>query len=188
MEFKAYLDQFHALTSADYKLLTAHLKSRSFKKGEVMVEAGAIQRELYFVKQGIQMAYFNADDKEYVMAFTYAPGLCAIPDSFSFQQPSRYRLIALSSTEVDCLSYTQLQALFDQAQNIERLFRKITEQILAGMITRHFELHSLSMEARFKNFCQRSPQLLQEVPHKYLASYLGIDPTNFSKLYNSVRI
>lgn len=188
MEFKKYLDQFHALTSADYELFTAHLKSRSFKKGEALVEAGAIQRELYFVKRGIQMAYFHAHDKEYVMAFTYAPGLCAIPDSFSFQQPSRYRLVALTATDVDCLSYAQLQTTFDQAPQVERLFRKITEQILAGMITRHFELHSLSMEARFKNFCQRSPHLLQEVPHKYLASYLGIDPTNFSKLYNSVRI
>jgi hypothetical protein len=26
------------------------------------------------------------------------------------------------------------------------------------------------------------------VPHKYIASYLGIDATNFSKLYNRVKI
>ena len=64
----------------------------------------------------------------------------------------------------------------------------MTEAILAGMINRHIELHSLTIEERFKVFCQRSPHLLQLVPHKYIASYLGIDPTNFSKLFNSVRI
>ncbi len=188
MPFKKYLDQFHLLSPADYELLTSRLKPKSFRKGETLVEAGAIQHELYLVNSGIQMSYFNAQDKDYVMAFTYAPGLCAIPDSFSFQQPSRYRLIALTFSQVDCLGYSELQKLFNQAPGVERLFRKITEHILAGMITRHFELHSLTMEERFKNFCNRSPHLLHDVPHKYLASYLGIDPTNFSKLFNSVRI
>jgi hypothetical protein len=63
----------------------------------------------------------------------------------------------------------------------------MTEAVLAGMINRHIELHSLSMEERYRTFCQRSAHLLHTVPHKYIASYLGIDPTNFSKLFNSVR-
>ncbi|MDQ3015104.1 MAG: Crp/Fnr family transcriptional regulator, partial [Bacteroidota bacterium] len=71
---------------------------------------------------------------------------------------------------------------------LERLFRKMTEAVLAGMINRHIELHSLTMEERYKIFCSRSPHLLHLVPHKYIASYLGMDATNFSKLYNSIRI
>ena len=35
---------------------------------------------------------------------------------------------------------------------------------------------------------EQIPHLLQLVPHKYLANYIGIDATNFSKLINSVRI
>jgi hypothetical protein len=35
---------------------------------------------------------------------------------------------------------------------------------------------------------QRSPHILNLVPHKYLASYLGMDATNFSKLLGSVKI
>ena len=89
---------------------------------------------------------------------------------------------------MECLSFDELQRIFDRSQAIERLFRKMTEAILAGMINRHIELHSLTIEERFRVFCQRSPHLLQLVPHKYIASYLGIDPTNFSKLFNSVRI
>jgi hypothetical protein len=49
-------------------------------------------------------------------------------------------------------------------------------------------LHSLSIEDRYRIFTQRSAFLLQLVPHKYIASYLHIDPTNFSKLFNTVRI
>jgi len=47
---------------------------------------------------------------------------------------------------------------------------------------------STSVEERFRQFAAQSPHLFQLVPHKLLASYLGMHPTNFSKLYNAVRI
>ncbi len=88
---------------------------------------------------------------------------------------------------MDYITYDDLQVLFGQSQSIERLFRRMTEAVLAGMINRHIELHAMSMDERYKTFCQRSPYLLHLVPHKYIASYLGIDPTNFSKLFNHVK-
>jgi CRP-like cAMP-binding protein len=177
---------FH-LPEADCELFIQHLRLRSFKKGEVLVAPGQIQKDLYLITQGVQMSYFESDEKLHVIAFTYPPGFCAIPESFCFQKPSAYYLKALTETEALAISHLALEKTFDQSQNIERLFRKTTERILSGLISRHIDLHTLSIEQRFKTFCQRSAHLLQTVPHKYIASYLGIDSTNFSKLYNSVR-
>lgn len=182
-----YFRQFHNINEVDYELLTRNLKTKSFKRGDHIAIPGQTQRSLYFVKSGVQASYFESENKKHVIAFTYTPNLCAIPESFSFQQPSRYTLTCLTDSELDYLSFDQLQALFDQSQQIERLFRRMTEAVLAGMINRHIELHSMTIEERYKAFCQRSPHLLQLVPHKYIASYLGIDPTNFSKLFNQIR-
>ncbi len=148
---------------------------------------GQIQRELFFVNSGVQMSYFDATNKTHVIAFTYPPHLCAIPESFSQQVPSKYFLSCLTDSELDYITYEELQLLFNQSQQMERLFRRLTETVLAGMINRHIELHSMTIEERYKSFCQRSPHLLQLVPHKYIASYLGVDRTNFSKLFNSVK-
>ncbi len=133
------------------------------------------------------MSYFEAKEKMQVVAFTYAPGFCAVPDSFALQNPSTCFLSCISNSELDYISYEELQVLFDKSQTLERLFRRMTEFVLAGVIHRHIELHTLSIEERYKAFCRRSPQLLQWVPHKYIASYLGISPSNFSKLFNKVR-
>jgi CRP-like cAMP-binding protein len=84
--------------------------------------------------------------------------------------------------------YQDLQACFETWPEIERLFRKISETVLIGMIDRVRELQSFSMEERFRAFAKRSPHLFQLIPHKYLASYLNISPTNFSKLYNRIKI
>lgn len=188
MDRQAYFSLFHPLSDSDYALLTENLKPIACKKNDVLVVPGQIQRELYFVKSGVQMSYFDNADKTHVIAFTYYPNLCAIPESFSFQKPSTYFLTCLTDSELEALSYTELQNLFEKSQGIERLFRRMAEAILSGMINRHIELHALSIEERYKTFCQRSAHLLQLVPHKHIASYLGIDPTNFSKLFNTVKI
>ncbi len=186
MERQEYFNFFHKVSTADYDLLVSKFKSRAFKKGEFITVPGQVQKELYFVKSVVQMSYFDADDKSHVIAFTYYPNLCAIPDSFQFQAPSKYFLTCLMDSEMEFITFDELQKLFDESQQIERLFRKMTEFVLAGMINRHIELHSLTIEERYRSFCQRSPHLLRLVPHKYIASYLGMDPTNFSKLFNRV--
>lgn len=187
MERYEYLKLFHDISKTDYERLTQNLKTRKFKKGDFITVPGQVQKELYFVKSGVQMSYFDTDNKTHVIAFTYPPNLCAIPESFSFQIPSKYFLTCLADSELEYITFEELQKLFEQSQQLERLFRRMTEFILAGIINRHIELHSMTIEERYKIFCQRSPHLLQLVPHKYIASYLGIDPTNFSKLFNSVK-
>jgi hypothetical protein len=47
---------------------------------------------------------------------------------------------------------------------------------------------TLTMEERYKDFMKTSPQLINQIPHKEIANYLKIDPTNFSKLLNTSRI
>lgn len=187
MERYNYFKQFHDIGTEDYHLLTESLGCKTFRKGEFITRPGQIQKELYFVKNGIQMSYFETEKKVHVIAFTYTPGICAIPESFLFERPSEYYLRSLTDSEMDYLSFEDLQKLFDKSQQIERLFRKMTEAVLSGVLSRHIELHSKTIEERYKAFCQRSPHLLQLVPHKYIASYLGIDPTNFSKLFNTVK-
>jgi CRP-like cAMP-binding protein len=182
-----YFQLFHPIPKSDYEMLTKNLKTKFCKKGENLIVPGQTQQELYFVKSGVQMSYFDADNKTHVVAFTYPPNLCAIPESFSFQSPSKYFLTCVTDSELAYLSYEELQVLFDKSQQIERLFRRMTEVVLAGIINRHIELQSLNMEERYISFCQRSAQLLNLIPHKYIASYLGIDATNFSKLFNHVK-
>ncbi len=188
MDFVHYFRLFYPVDELTCALLISRFKSRSFKKGEVIVQPGEVQRELFFVQEGIQMSFVETDTRPHVIAFTYPPNLCAIPESFMLQRPAPYALKCLTDSEMHYLTFDELNALFDESQQLERLFRKMTEAVLVGIITRHVELHTLTMEERFKTFAQRSPHLLHLIPHKYLASYLGMDPTNFSKLYNTVRI
>ena len=154
---KKYLNNFYEVQKATYQLLTDNLQEIAFKKGEDIIVPGQIQKKLFFVKSGIQMSFFDGKNKRHVMAFTYAPGICAIPDSFALQQPSQHFLTCLSDSEFYFIDHKTLIDLFDQSQELERLFRKMTEAVLSGLTHRHVELHSLTIEERYKAFCRRSP-------------------------------
>ena len=188
MDRYEYFRQFYNISRDDYTLLKERLRPKSFAKGDLIVAPGQVQNELYFINEGVQFSHFDGRSKLHVMAFTYPPHICAVPGSFALRQPSKYSVTCLSDTEAESIKYDQLQELFGKSPAIERLFRKMTESLLAGVIDRHRELHSMTIEERYRTFCRRSPHLLQSVPHKYIASYLGIDATNFSKLFNRVKI
>ncbi len=72
--------------------------------------------------------------------------------------------------------------------DIEWLIRKGITGAMSGLLERLTELQCFSSEEKFRKLLQRSPHILQLVPHKYLANYLGIDATNFSKMINRIKI
>jgi CRP-like cAMP-binding protein len=160
-------------------------RERVVGRGELITREGQVQRDLLLVETGVQMSYLDHDGTPHVIAFTYPPSLSGIPESFCLQEPSRYHLQALTDSRFLAVPYAQVLALLDESQALERAFRKLTEHLLAGIIARHLELRTLPIAERLRAFARRSPHLLQLVPHKYLASYLHISPTNFSKLYNA---
>lgn len=188
MDYQNFLSKFHPIDSTTYSLLESALRTVVFKKGELIVSQGQVEHDLYFVHKGVQMTYYNGLDREHIFSFSYPLSLSGIPDSFLHQVPSEYNLVALTDSELGAISFTKLNELFDESQQLERLFRKMIEAKFIGLITRHKELHTCTIEERFRLFAARSSHLFQLVPHKYIASYLKIDPTNFSKLFNSVTI
>lgn len=186
---KTFLRKIHPIK--DNELLEkyiSHWNEYSEPRKTIVTTAGQTERYIYFVTEGIQKSYYLNEGKEHVIAFTYPPSFSGIPDSFLVQKPSKYYLENITDSRFLRLSYEKHLELMAEYRPIETLFRLATERILIGVLERHYELMAYTIEERFKTFMERSSHLLNMVPHKDIASYLRIDPTNFSKLLSSVKI
>ncbi len=86
------------------------------------------------------------------------------------------------------MKHHDLEQLMQQFPAISAWVRQATAQALSGVLERHQELITLSAKEKFRKLLARSPYLLQLIPHKYLASYLDLDATTFSKLLGSIRL
>ncbi len=161
----------------------------SAKRKEQLTVAGEKEKYLYFVIEGIQRVYyFDEQNREATLVFTYAPSFGGVLDSIMMQQPSKYYYETLTPSKFLRAPFEELFRLMEEHAAIEKLVRKGVTASLSGVMDRLVELQCYSSEERFKKLLQRSPHILQLIPHKYLANYIGIDATNFSKLINRVRI
>ena len=184
---KSFLLNFHDIEQHILDKYLSYWTEYSLPKKTVMTSPGNKERYIYFVIEGSQRSYYLKDGKEHVMFFAYAPSFSGVMESFFTQTPSRYYLETISDSHFLRLPYAKHAELIQQYRPLETLFRKITEILLASVIERHHELLTFDTQTRLSIFLDRSAHLLNIIPHKHLASYLRIDPTNFSKMINKVK-
>jgi len=185
---KEFLTKIHQVEDDILATYISHWKPYTLPKKTIMTAPGDTQKYWYYVLDGIQKSYYITDNKSPIIAFTYPPSFTGIPESFFTQKPAKYYLETITDSKFLRISFEKHQQLMQEHRAIETLFRKATEFLLIGVLERYYELMALDMATRFKSFTARSPHLLSMVSHKDLASYLRINPTNFSKLVNTIRI
>ena len=185
---KSYLKGFHDVNDTILDKYISLWNEIDIPKKQPMIMPGQIEKHFYFVLSGVQKSFYLHKGKEHIIAFAYPPSFSGIPESFLTQSPSNYHLETISNSNFLRISYEQHHKFMMEHREIETLYRKLTEFFLKGVIQRQHEVMALSMEERFRIFVGRSAHLLQTIPQKDIASYLNIDPTNFSKLINKIRI
>ncbi len=158
------------------------------KRRQVLTRTGNTEQYLYLVIEAVQRACYTHNNKEVTLVFSYAPSFSGIIDSFFLQKPSLYQLETLTDSKLLRISYHDFDRVMRQHRSIETWVRVALTAVLSGTLQRQIELTAFSAEEKFTALLRRSPQVLNLIPHKYLASYIGVDPTNFSKLLNNVRL
>ena len=187
-QMKEFLTKIYLVDDKILEEYLSHWTPYELPKKTIMTAPGETERYTYYVVEGIQKSYYLNGDKQHIIAFAYAPSFSGIPESFFTQTPSRYYLETITNSDFLRISYDKHQQLMQKHREIETLYRKAVEYLLAGVIERQHELLAFDMETRFRVFVQRSSHLLNMVSQKDIASYLRIDSTNFSKLMNRVHI
>lgn len=188
-QLKQFISQLHPLKEEEYDAFLQGWQPLTCKRKVILTAAGETEHYLYFVLEGVQRAFYvGSDGREATLVFTYAPSFSGLADSFLTQTASNCFLETLTSSKFLRMSYKQLDSLMQQYPNIQKLVLKATAFALKGVLERQVELQCFSAEEKFRTLLTRSPHVLQLISHKYLASYLGIDATTFSKLLSSVRL
>lgn len=184
-----YIKQIYPLPEEELNALIQGWKPLTVKRKTLLTAAGETEKYLYFVLEGVQRAfYLTNDNREATIVFTYAPSFSGVADSFLTQTPSEYFMETLTASSFLKISYEEIQRLTKAYPAIQEMILSLTGFILKGVLFRQVELQCFTNEEKFRALLKRSPHILNLVPHKYIASYLGMDATNFSKLLGSIRI
>ena len=188
-ELREFISKIHPLNEGDWLSFSSVWQPYAAKRKTLLTTAGETEKYLYFVLEGVQRSYYTGNrGEEATVVFTYPYSFSGVADSFLTQTPSVYFLETLTHSAFLRTSWHQVKELMEDVPAIKDLILKATAFALKGVLERQGELLCFTAEEKFRKLLTRSPQVLNLIPHKYLASYLGIDPATFSKLLGSVRI
>ncbi len=171
------------LTEKEQEYFVSLLLHRKVKKKEFLLQEGQVCRYSIFVVSGCLRGYtLDANGFEHILQF--APPDWWLADMYSFitQNPGELYIDALEHSEVLLLSKDARDQLFEDIPKFERFFRILYEKSLVSYRRRVMDNLSLSAMERFAFFCERYPGLIERVPQKQVASYIGVTPEFLSKL------
>jgi CRP-like cAMP-binding protein len=171
------------LTDEECVVISSKLRTVNVKKKQVLLQEGQVARDVAFVLSGCLKSY-AVDENGFEHILQFAPAEWWITDMHSFiaERPAHLTIDAIADTEIILLSRKDQLALFEQVPKLERYFRILTENSLVSSRQRNIDFVSLTGKQRYENFCMTYPTLINEIPQKLIAAYIGITPEFLSKI------
>jgi CRP-like cAMP-binding protein len=175
------------LTEQEKGIFIGLLQSEKIKRKTIWLGEGEICKYSLFVISGCLRSYtFDKNGIEHVLDF--APPDWWIADMYSLitQKPGIANIEAIEDSEVLLLSKSSQEKLYIAIPKFERFFRILTEKSLVANQQRIVDNMSLAAEERYNIFCKRYPTLIDTLPHKQIAAYIGVTPEFFSRMRSAV--
>ena len=172
-----------ALTPQEQELFLSKTETKPFKAKTILLSAGEVATCTYFVNSGI-LRSFNINDNiiEHILHFACEGWWIGDMYSYISGKPGNLFLEVLEDAEVVIITKENHQELYQEIPKLERFFRILAENSLVSHQERLMDNLSLTAEERFEKFCSKYPTLIQKVPQKQIASYIGVTPEFFSKM------
>lgn len=106
--------------------------------------------------------------------------------SYFNQKPANMYVVCMEPGEVLCLTLQGREQLSGQLHKMEHFFRvKLTKGYIA-LQQRVISLLSNNPKQRYQEFADLYPNLMQKIPKKYIAEYLGVSRETLSRLYSTI--
>ena len=159
-------------------------KTITIDRNEFLKVKGSIDTNIYFVISGSLRVFVLDDYEEQIIRFGYKENLIVAMDSFLTGKPSDYYIQAIKKTVVKVINKQQVDA-FLKTENNRILWTNILESVIVQQLDREIDILTNSPKARYLRVLNRSPQLFQEIPNRFIANYLRMSAETLSRLKKS---
>ena len=166
---------------AEHSLLSIAYLTK-IKKHQDLQSIGHTCKTIYFVKSGIARIYYFKDGNDVTEYFAFDNDIIIRAESLFTGNPSQKAIQALEETVFISVPADKLFSLFEKHRDLERLFRKIVESAYVDTTNRLESIQFHSAEERYTHLLSTAPNLIQRIPLKHIASYLGITQVSLSRI------
>jgi CRP-like cAMP-binding protein len=181
-QIQRYMNRIVGQKSDNWESFINAFEYAEYPKKSFLIRSGELENYLYFILEGATSSFFAKEDREMCLDLWFADHFVSSYVSFLTRQPSQIFIQALFSTKTVRIHYDVLQTFYrndDESNKVGRLF---AEGLYIARTQREIRFLSQTAEERYLDLLQRQPELIQQLPVRTVASYLGIHPESLSRI------
>lgn len=184
--FRKFIERYTTLTSNEWMTIQQEFTRKEISKNELILEENKVCRSFSFIESGLLRYFYYEDGQDITKTFTIPPFCFTSRISFRNQTPAKENIQALEDSIIWQTSYKQyreLEKLNCWNTFISKLLNEIDE--FTELMMRQSK--TMTQEERFQYITNNYPQcILQRIPQKYMATFLGIAPQSLSRIKKSL--
>lgn len=180
--FSNALNNLIKLDKLEWEILAGFIELEEYREKEFLDIESKPTDKLYFLTSGALRVFRKIKNKECTYNLYITPRFVANFEALLTDKPAMHSIQALSDTTVVTLKYKDAQKLYDVFPKFDRIGRLLTESVLLQEVKRIDDITCFEPFERYQKLLHESPELIQKLPQKYIASYLGISPESLSRM------
>lgn len=161
------------------------LHEKTYKKGEHFIREGQKPRKAAFVVKGLFSQYYPAENGDIIIKYFFPEGrLAASVSAMLSHTPSLFTITAIEDTSVLEYDFFEFKSLFDEHPDIAAFYINYIE--LHWIIEKEpleISFREDTARTRYDDFLTKYPELVKRLKKHHIASYLGITPTQLSRIF-----
>ncbi len=182
--FTEYLAKFGNLSPELIQSIDKKIKVSVFAKKTILLKAGKVCEYLYFIEKGMARNFSEEGDKIFTNDIVLEGEILVSFASFVSKKPSVESIELLEDSTLSCLHYEDLQDLYTDFPELERIGRKIAEYHYNSLAIKTHQLRFYSSTQRYQYLFDTKIEIIKRAPLGIIASYLGMTIENLSRIRN----
>jgi CRP-like cAMP-binding protein len=176
---------YHAISDEAESAWARLLQQKIYKKGENFISEGQKPRKIAFVCKGLFSQFYIADTGDTVIKYFFPEGRLAASVSAMLNNTSSiFTITAIENTAVLEYDFLEFKKLFIPYPDIASFYIKYIE--LHWIIEKEpleISLRNDTAKIRYEEFLNKYPNLVKRLKKHHIASFLGITPTQLSRIF-----
>lgn len=174
------------ISDAEWEFIASKLEVKTYKKKEFLITTNTIENKIYFILEGVFRLFIDLLEKDITVDFGFPNNFISSYSSFLTQNPSVSCIQSLTKSKVIYITREDLHEIYKQTKVGESIGRIFAEEFFRYKSKRELSFLIDSPTDRYLNLVKEQQQLIQEIPQKYLASYIGITPQALSRIRGKI--
>ena len=178
----AKIKHYHPVCDEALHAMLSEMTVMHCPKNTTIVHSGRIDRNVYFVEEGVARSVFHKDGVDTTTWFSMEGDITFGMHSLYYNTPSLESI----ETVTDCVIYKipidVLNALYEKYIDIANWGRVVHQECNMLLSLIFVERLQLSPQERYERFLERYPGLLNRVKLKYIAEFLGVTIYTLSRI------